>query len=500
MKKHKGLIAGAAVILLLSQILLGVFSSRPASEVVLDDSPQESGQEAEQAVEEQADMAEAAGGEAETASDLPDREISDLAAQYPPYGLAGIFPGEGNGLIFEEMDAQVAERIVESVFASAETEPETEQTEPETSAYENRVVITASGYLNIREENDPESRVIGKIYHGTSADLLEQGESFSRISSGAVTGWVSNEYILTGAEAEAYAQEQGSVTIATVTAEWLNVRESPSTEADVIATVEAGQWFIVTDQGGGWVRIDYTSGMEGFLNAEFVTVSQNYGQAISIDAEQELLELAESRAALEEEEEETSAERQTETMTRQAETTTTAARTSEVSTTRASETTAASTAAAPTSTAAATTAAPETTTAAATEPATTAAAGIDTSAYDDMILLAAIAQVEAGYNYDSCLAVCNVVLNRTRSSSYPNSVHDVIYQSGQFAGTGAGGMLERILLAGPASTPMQAAAAALAGTNNIGDFVHFCSDSYASSIGYPFSEYVVVGGNCFYKR
>ena len=489
MKKHKGLIAGAAAVLLLSQVLLGVFASRTPSEV----SVKEPDGKKEQ---------EGAGELADTAgSILAGRAFDQLAEEYPPSGLAGIFPGEGNGLIFEEMDAQTAERIVESVFAPAREEPETEaQTEPETSAYENRVVITAGEYLNIREENDPESRVIGKIYHGTSADLLERGEAFSKIVSGSVTGWVSNDYILTGEEAEAYAREQGSVTIATVTATWLNVRESPSTEADVIATVEEGQWFIVTDQGGGWVRIDYTSGIEGFLNAEFVTVSQNYGQAVSMDAERELIQLAESRAALQEsreEEEETAAETET-ARTTEAETET--VRTTAAQT-EAAKTTEAETEAAPPSSSAApqTTAAAETP-AATAEPEPAEEDGVDTSVYDDLNLLAAMAQLEAGYHYDSCLAVCNVILNRTRSSGYPSSVHDVIHQSGQFAGTGPGGTLEKILLAGPGSTPMQAAADALAGVNNVGDYLNFCSDSYASSVGYPYSEYVVIGGNCFYKR
>ena len=108
--------------------------------------------------------------------------------------------------------------------------------------------------------------------------------------------------------------------------------------------------------------------------------------------------------------------------------------------------------------------------------------------------------MEAGHDYDGCLAVANVILNRVNSGSYPNSIHGVIYQPGQFPGTGAGGTMEKILLAGPGSTPKRAAADAMAGSNNIGDYLQFTPDSYASSVDYPYSEYQVVGGNCFYKK
>lgn len=61
-------------------------------------------------------------------------------------------------------------------------------------------------------------------------------------------------------------------------------------------------------------------------------------------------------------------------------------------------------------------------------------------------LLAAIIQCEAGYvkDYKGKVAVGAVVLNRVRSSKWPNTIKDVIYQKGQFS-PASSGSLKRVL-------------------------------------------------------
>lgn len=56
-----------------------------------------------------------------------------------------------------------------------------------------------------------------------------------------------------------------------------------------------------------------------------------------------------------------------------------------------------------------------------------------TASTDEVTLLAAIIQCEAGNEiYEGQVAVGAVVMNRVRSGSYPSSIYEVIYQSGQF--------------------------------------------------------------------
>lgn len=57
----------------------------------------------------------------------------------------------------------------------------------------------------------------------------------------------------------------------------------------------------------------------------------------------------------------------------------------------------------------------------------------------DLYLLGAIIQCEAdGEPYEGKLAVGSVVMNRVRSSYFPNTVSGVIYQSGQFSPVASG--------------------------------------------------------------
>lgn len=93
---------------------------------------------------------------------------------------------------------------------------------------------------------------------------------------------------------------------------------------------------------------------------------------------------------------------------------------------------------------------------------------------DTTMLLAALIQCEAGgEGYDGQLAVGAVVMNRVRSKAYPDSIHGVIYASGQFT-PALSGKVNRVYESGKISaTCVQAAEAALAGDSNVGDLTHF---------------------------
>lgn len=86
----------------------------------------------------------------------------------------------------------------------------------------------------------------------------------------------------------------------------------------------------------------------------------------------------------------------------------------------------------------------------------------------DAYLLGAIIQCESdGEPYEGKLAVGSVVLNRVKSSYFPNTISGVIYQSGQFSPVASGRLAYR-LEAGVNSTCLQAAQEVLNGniTNN----------------------------------
>ena len=99
------------------------------------------------------------------------------------------------------------------------------------------------------------------------------------------------------------------------------------------------------------------------------------------------------------------------------------------------------------------------------------------SGSDDVTLLGAVIYCEAGnQSYEGMVAVGAVVMNRVSSSSFPNSISEVIYQSGQFT-PAYSGALASALASGVSSTCYQAAAAAIAGENPVGGALYFNTGS-----------------------
>lgn len=102
----------------------------------------------------------------------------------------------------------------------------------------------------------------------------------------------------------------------------------------------------------------------------------------------------------------------------------------------------------------------------------------------EQALLAALIFCEAGGEpYEGQVAVGAVVMNRVRSGIFPNSITEVIYQSGQF-GPAITGKLDAVLADGRTTASCyQAAADALAGANPIGEALYFGNGDYGQLIG-----------------
>ena len=99
-------------------------------------------------------------------------------------------------------------------------------------------------------------------------------------------------------------------------------------------------------------------------------------------------------------------------------------------------------------------------------------------------LLAALIFCEAGNQpYEGQVAVGAVVMNRVRSGAYPDSIAEVIYQSGQFT-PAMTGWLDTVLAEGSyTDSAMQAAADALSGSSPVGDLLYFDCGGYGYQIG-----------------
>lgn len=93
---------------------------------------------------------------------------------------------------------------------------------------------------------------------------------------------------------------------------------------------------------------------------------------------------------------------------------------------------------------------------------------------DEVKLLAALIQCEAGNQpYEGRVAVGAVVMNRVKSGAYPNSIYSVIYASGQFT-PALNGTVAKVYNSGKIyDMNYQAAEAAINGETTVGSALHF---------------------------
>ena len=92
---------------------------------------------------------------------------------------------------------------------------------------------------------------------------------------------------------------------------------------------------------------------------------------------------------------------------------------------------------------------------------------------DELRLLGALIYCEAGnQSYEGMVGVGAVVMNRVKSGAYPNTIHSVIYASGQFT-PAMTGKVARVYEGNVPELCMQAAQAAINGETTVGDATHF---------------------------
>ena len=334
----------------------------------------------------------------------------------------------------EEMKMEESEAPAEVEEAAEETQTEAVQDE-----WALRVLPKVEEYANIRSDTNQDSELLGKLPKGAMAEVVEQGEEWTKISSGCVTGYVKNDYLAFGEEARQLATEICPL-MATVQTDSLRIRKEGSEEAGVITLAEAGNSYRVLEQSTDWIKIAYKDDKEGYVAAAYVNVELKVGKAISIEEEREAARKAEEAKRKKEEEE-------------------AAAKAKSVSV--------------------------ETVYGEATY-----------ASVDETTLLAAVVQMEAGgQGYEGMLAVASVVMNRVNSGRYPNTITGVIYQKGQFPGA-HNGILNRILSRGPRQDCIQIAQEALAGKNNAPGYYSFCSTS--SSTYKKYGTYTLIGSHYFY--
>lgn len=181
---------------------------------------------------------------------------------------------QSNAAVARMMEPEMVE---EEAWETAEVaEHELPQT---ASEFADIAVAQVNHYVNVRQEPDTESEILGKLYDKSAATVLETTEDgWYRITSGNVNGYVKAEYVVVGDEE--LAKSVGT-RLATVTTTTLFVRTEPTTEAKVLTMLPDGDDVVVTDETTeGWAKVSTADG-DGYVALDYVTLSTEYIHAES---------------------------------------------------------------------------------------------------------------------------------------------------------------------------------------------------------------------------
>ena len=280
--------------------------------------------------------------------------------------------------------------------------------------------------------------ILGFIDHNITVNVIKGDKivddgTWAHIKSGNVDGYVNVSYCVTGTDALSYAYDTCGE-IATVNTDGLRVRETADTNSKALEVADQGKTYQVdraAQAQDGWIAVVCDS-QTGYIAADYATRSLNTRVGITIEEEQ-------AQIAAQKEAERKAAEEK---------------------------------------------AAKEAAKAAKESKKTETTQGEAVSAgADDLTLLAAIIECEAGgESYECQLAVGAAVINRVKSGSYPNSISGVIYQKGQF-GPASSGKLARKLSGRISSSCYSAAQEAMSGVDNTGGCTSFNDHGSGISIG-----------------
>ena len=158
--------------------------------------------------------------------------------------------------------------------------------------YSNIAVSQVTDYVNIREQANTYSRIVGKIYNNCAAVIQEtvqgEGGTWYRIQSGTVTGYIKAQYFITGEAAEQLARSIGREFV-TIQTESLRLREQPNLESAVLTVLSQGARYVVQGEEGGFYKVEVDADLVGYVSVDYCKTQVEFDQAVSLEEERQRL-------------------------------------------------------------------------------------------------------------------------------------------------------------------------------------------------------------------
>lgn len=145
-------------------------------------------------------------------------------------------------------------------------------------SFQNLGLVMVEGYLNVRKSPSTDGDVIGKMLGGSACEIISEEGGWYQIKSGEVEGYISSEFVLTGAEAKEEAISRVK-RMAVVQTDNLNIRQTPELDpANIVGQALTNERYEVVGETDGWVQVK-----EGYMSSEYVEIKYALDQARKMD-------------------------------------------------------------------------------------------------------------------------------------------------------------------------------------------------------------------------
>ncbi|MEY8337915.1 NlpC/P60 family protein [Lachnospiraceae bacterium 62-35] len=156
-------------------------------------------------------------------------------------------------------------------------------------SYDTVAISQVSGYVNVRQEANTSSAIVGKIYNECAATILNtvdgEGGKWYQVQSGTVQGYIKAQYFVTGEEAGKIARQVGTTYATIVNASNLRLHEQPSLESKTLTLLAQGTSYQVTEEKDGFAKLQIDTDLEGYVSTDYIKITVEFRQAVSLEEE-----------------------------------------------------------------------------------------------------------------------------------------------------------------------------------------------------------------------
>lgn len=137
---------------------------------------------------------------------------------------------------------------------------------PVTGAFAAEYATVKGGGLNLRQTASLEAKVLGQYPTGTWIEIVEKGDTWSKVKVDGKDGFMMSKYLTMNASGT-------TMYVRTNTGIGLNLRKGPSMNSEIITSYPIGTEVKVLKKGNGWYQVQVGENT-GYMSSKYLAASK----------------------------------------------------------------------------------------------------------------------------------------------------------------------------------------------------------------------------------